>query len=211
MKKAFTLIELLIVIAIIAILALIAVPNFLEAQVRAKVTRVYADMRTVAVAVEAYTVDWGRAPVCCYEYKYCTEIEGKGLWGLERDRLKTLTTPVSFIANIPLDPFCARGGFTNPNGTQGDTRKTYAFTYVRMCNSESDNSWGNQALRKGVMWHLSSYGPSRTRTRLGEPGWISPLGAFLGKKDCVYDSSNGTMSHGLIVRTNQGQLVRQGN
>ena len=38
-EKAFTLIELLIVVAIIAILAAIAVPNLLEAQVRAKVAR----------------------------------------------------------------------------------------------------------------------------------------------------------------------------
>ena len=59
----FTLIELLIVVAIIAILAAIAVPNFLEAQTRSKVSRVKADMRTLATALEAYTVDFNRAPI----------------------------------------------------------------------------------------------------------------------------------------------------
>src|SRR5690606_31388316 len=56
-SKGFTLIELLIVVAIIAILAAIAVPNFLEAQTRAKVSRVRNDMRTMATAAEAYRVD----------------------------------------------------------------------------------------------------------------------------------------------------------
>lgn len=57
MKKAFTLIELLIVVAIIAILAAIAVPNFLEAQTRAKVARVLSDQRTYATALETYMID----------------------------------------------------------------------------------------------------------------------------------------------------------
>lgn len=55
--KGFTLIELLIVVAIIAILAAIAVPNFLEAQTRAKVSRAKNDMRSIATALESYFVD----------------------------------------------------------------------------------------------------------------------------------------------------------
>jgi len=62
MKKGITLIELLIVIAIIAILAAIAVPNFLEAQTRAKVSRVKADQRSLATGLEAYYVDNNNYP-----------------------------------------------------------------------------------------------------------------------------------------------------
>ncbi len=58
----FTLIELLIVVAIIAILAAIAVPNFLEAQTRAKVSRVKADVRSIATALEAYRIDQNLYP-----------------------------------------------------------------------------------------------------------------------------------------------------
>jgi len=50
--KGFTLIELLIVIAIILILIGIALPNFLSAQTRAKVTKVTGDMRSVGVLPE---------------------------------------------------------------------------------------------------------------------------------------------------------------
>jgi len=56
-KEGFTLIELLIVVAIIGIIAGIAIPNFLGARTKARVTRAFADMRALADALEMYYVD----------------------------------------------------------------------------------------------------------------------------------------------------------
>src|SRR5687768_5331298 len=62
-NSGFTLIELLLVAAILAVLAAIALPNFLEAQTRAKVSRVKADFRSVGVAIEAYYLDYAQYPL----------------------------------------------------------------------------------------------------------------------------------------------------
>ena len=66
--EGFTLIELLIVVAIIAILAAIAVPNFLDAQMRSKVSRVKADIRSMVTAVESYAVDHNGYPIAANEH-----------------------------------------------------------------------------------------------------------------------------------------------
>ncbi len=58
----FTLIALLIVVAIIALLAAIAVPNFLEAQTRARISAVKADQRTGDRALNSYRVDYNTIP-----------------------------------------------------------------------------------------------------------------------------------------------------
>jgi len=54
---AFTLIELLIVVAIISILAAIFVPNFLEAQIRSKMAVTQDDLHSLATALEAYWIE----------------------------------------------------------------------------------------------------------------------------------------------------------
>ena len=110
MRKGFTLIELLIVIAIIAILALIAIPNFLEAQVRSRVARASADMRSLASAIEAYNVDFSRHPIGFNEgvkLGICTNPPDTRylVWNL-------MTTPIAYITSIPDDPFMEKTGST---------------------------------------------------------------------------------------------------
>ncbi|HOJ61193.1 MAG TPA: prepilin-type N-terminal cleavage/methylation domain-containing protein [bacterium] len=95
--KGFTLIELLIVVAIIGILAAIAVPNFLNAQMRAKVARVVSDMKALGMAEEQYRLDRG-------QYTFDGDCN---VGGAEYRSYYPLTTPIAYISTVPFDEFSA--------------------------------------------------------------------------------------------------------
>ena len=210
MKKAFTLIELLIVIAIIAILALIAVPNFLEAQVRAKISRCQADMRTIATAVEAYAVDWGRHPIGFWEGNQSDPDNlGMSVLGLERWIWSTLTTPVGYLGTQLHDVFADKGF-----KSQGGNDRGYRWSYYKYETSfyKGLGAGGQEpalSFRKagelGVQWCTYTRGPSRitfsrAQTMAAASGY--PVGGHYPNKR--YDATNGTMSVGHIFRSNKG-------
>src|SRR6187551_2554878 len=104
----FTLIELLIVVAIIAILAAIAVPNFLEAQTRSKVSRTKADMRSIATGIESYAVDYNKYPFYLNSadpeyptYNRTTPSTAR----FEHKVPYTISTPVGYMTSLPRDVF----------------------------------------------------------------------------------------------------------
>jgi prepilin-type N-terminal cleavage/methylation domain-containing protein len=108
-KDGFTLIELLIVVAIIAILAAIAVPNFLEAQTRAKYARCYAETRNLATAIEEYRIDENIYPLTPHYADFgasnpCVN-DGWGPPETQWARLIPITTPVAYISDLPMDQF----------------------------------------------------------------------------------------------------------
>lgn len=91
-NKAFTLIELLIVVAIIGILAAIAVPNFLNAQLRAKIARVESEFRSINTAFEMYRLDNGTIP------DWTNGVGWFQAW-------QSLTTPIAYFSSNPFDVF----------------------------------------------------------------------------------------------------------
>ena len=138
-RKGFTLIELLIVVLIIAILAAIAIPNFMEFQTRAKVSRLKADMRTIAIGLEAYCVDEGAYPLGMYE----AMVAGLNLsyQGYQQNAMSRLTTPIAYLSSIPTDPF-SDDTVTMQGSGSGGARSCGFFEFQSFCSecSGSGNS-----------------------------------------------------------------------
>ena len=116
----FTLIELLIVIAIILILIAIALPNFLEAQQRAKIANVRAGMRGVGTAVEAFRTERGVLLIDFWEDGGGISSPASRRWREKFGRVGRdpafeyqtfeecyfpLTSPAAYLTQLPRDPF----------------------------------------------------------------------------------------------------------
>ncbi|PKL76571.1 MAG: hypothetical protein CVV27_09625 [Candidatus Melainabacteria bacterium HGW-Melainabacteria-1] len=113
-QGGFTLIELMVVIVIIGILVAIALPNFIGAQDRAKVSSVKANMHTMQTIIETYAVDWGGVYASNVSgLKSEAEVAGREYW-------KEFNNPFSGQSGTALsyDDFAA-GGLAG--GTPGMT------------------------------------------------------------------------------------------
>ena len=157
MPRGFTLIELLIVIAIILILIAIALPNFLEAQARAKVTRERSDIRSIATAIESLRTDrnvllvdfwdddstqirsarFGDRQDCTSPGSFITKQPATFFacccWHRQDRRGGTsgifmpLTTPVAYLSSVPIDPFKFEGDF---DLVPGDQDEPISYQYI---------------------------------------------------------------------------------
>ncbi len=186
-NRAFTLIELLIVVAIIGILAAIAVPNFLNARYRAQIARNQADMQATGTALEQYRLDNnGYPPVSnCGLAPAPRHSEG---WAL-----CLLTSPIAYMGSLPQDPF-------NPGGVIGDEAGVNDFGYywymdrrTRSSGSCDKASGDRFFVNESQLWSIKSPGPDKDEDT--NPG-VTGMGFVV----VLYDISNGLISDGDIYR-----------
>jgi len=178
--NAFTLIELLIVVAIIAILAAIAVPNFLEAQTRSKISRCKSDLRSLATAWETYRMDYNRYPPDFDGGEY----GGTGGYSGEWRTYIVVTTPIAYISSVPKDIF-------QQSAPPSTVKKPgMLFEYWGTLNNIRLQAWQ----QTNTMYLIIGYGPDQDHDLSGA-NIAAPF-------NYMYDPTNGTKSNGDIARSN---------
>jgi prepilin-type N-terminal cleavage/methylation domain-containing protein len=208
--RGFTLIELLIVVAIIAILAAIAVPNFLEAQMRAKASRAKSDLRAEATGLEAYCVDNNT-------YPQCNSVNNSGRRPTDPATptflvLEHLSTPVAYITTAILpDPFRTRmrTGAVNPAtgsytpatiGNDSEAESSYKYCALAGASGAAVTALVNTVDAAKGGWVLYAVGPDAIKTSLSGTGLLNPAATIEAAINNIYDATNGTVSNGDIFR-----------
>lgn len=187
-RQGFTLIELLIVVAIIAILAAIAVPNFLEAQTRSKISRAKNDLRTCAVAIESYRTDGNDIPPDYDDGD--TNIPSPVYLGFESDlKPDPNDSAATALARLRYRAYPNWTAFTTPIAYMNRVQIDAFSKVVPLSYTSYTFRSGYGPTDKRAFALISSAGPDRT---------IQKAGSDYPNK--VYDASNGTTSGGDLYR-----------
>jgi type IV pilus assembly protein PilA len=128
-KKGFTLIELMIVVAILGILAAIAIPTYMDYTKRAKVSEAISLLSGVANAIAEYHTSQGKMPDSLTDIggaKTSRYVESMALEGKATSDNGAYCEISATLANI---------------GTGVDGKKLYLYIIYRVNNETYDKCW----------------------------------------------------------------------
>jgi len=216
LRTAFTLIELLIVVAIIAILAAIAVPNFLEAQTRAKVSRARADLRTLSTGLETYHLDNNTYP------RQNTQGTVFQVGTVAANiTLERLTTPISYLSgeSVFYDPFkpklSMQGADLNTPQQKSDLpeneQKAFEFYHYSARQPNGGSSWRLTEVPNPSWYILAAAGPAAVHYNL--TAYINAMkqdnnANRIKSNSIIYNATNGTVSRGSVWRVGGAPVGR---
>jgi len=217
-KIGFTLIELLIVIAIILILISIALPNFIEARLRAQVTKARGEINSMRTAFEMYMNDFKIYPRGCITGFDSGRDRCYDNWGFVAE---SLTTPIKYMKQKYDDIFSigysVLGSYSDsPNNAAGGNFVKYRTTKRRPywegfpkeipklipSQLRADNpTWTfyertNPSVYKSKQYLISSLGPDHDEDVL--PYYTMTTGKYK-PGDEFYSPTNGTVSGGDLI------------
>lgn len=197
MKPAFSAVELLLVAGISAILVAIAVPNYMEAKVRAEVVDTSLTLRNVRIGLYQYKLDFGQYPSKKDASNPLSVHPMYKLYELYND---------SVMTKFPEDRF--KKGLQGHGGYYDEPLLDYGFLELnsiyeplRARLKENSQVRINDNQNRGP-WVLRSIGPDQTdfRDEMGGRGSNRQNPASVVE----YDPTNGVFSLGEIITLETG-------
>ena len=171
MKRAFTLVELLVVMAALALLAAIAVPPALSTIERARVGRVVTDLQTVEVALEAYRTDHGCYPPVVIS---CMSVDAEQVLQLPQELAdggylpKNIRTRASTLLEDPFSPghtykYAAPEPYWMNGSKQSDRYAVWVPSDFPVCQSTSGRA--DDSANCLMSWAVWSQGPRPSKSK----------------------------------------------
>ncbi|KKU04152.1 MAG: Type II secretion pathway protein XcpT [Candidatus Woesebacteria bacterium GW2011_GWC2_47_16] len=171
MKKGFTLVELLVVMAIIAILATVIIGGFRSSQMRGRDAQRKSDLKQIANALEIFFADYGKYPpasgvqIAACSYNPANGTGTACAWGSgSMNDGKT-----TYMRTVAADPISSQNYVYRVSSTQN----MYQL-FARLENPEDKNCIGGDCANPGVTatcggGNLCNFGVTSTNTAPAAP------------------------------------------